>query len=73
MKASQAIQFIGFISLGILIAGCALTPPANKAQLCAQLKRQIIYNASNLNTEARFSNAHQRAALLQHYRDCGCE
>lgn len=72
MKAFHVIPCTGFLLLCALLSGCALTQPKSKAELCTELKRQIIYNGTNLNLEARSSNAGQRDALVQRYIDNGC-
>ena len=73
MNTQRMLQLIGLLLLSTTFAGCALHPPTAHDDICAQLKRQIIYNRTNLNMEAKYSTPIQNSQLMQKYRDNHCQ
>ena len=48
-------------------------PPTQREQRCSELKRQLIFYRTDMNSSANWSSPTKRAALMQQYEAAQCD
>ncbi len=72
LKKTLLLSSIALLTLSIL--GCTVTqPPINQSTDCTRLKRQQLYNMTNLNVEAGNTTISQRDAIEQQIQANNCD
>jgi hypothetical protein len=62
--------------VGILLVGCSYiqsNPPSGRDSICADLKRQLIFNKTDLGSNYRKSSAVEQVQLMQLYKQYECD